>query len=110
MCGLFGGSTHAWAKAGSKARLRPVLIVTLSREKTQVYLAASGLVSRECIVDVGWIGVLGMLCGYQKGCHGQKSKLFSRLLLHVRVYENVCLLLIFICLFLQMAEKIKADS
>lgn len=100
MCGFVGGSTHAWAKAGSKARLRPVLIVTLSREKTQVYLAASGLVSRECIVDVGWIGVwVCCVVRLSEGLPWTKSKLFSRLLLHVRVYENVCLLLIFTCLF-----------
>lgn len=109
MCGFVGGSTHAWAKAGSKGRLKQVLIVTLSREKTQVYLAASGLVSRECIVDVGWIGVwVCCVVRLSEGLLWTKSKLFSRLLLHVRVYENVCLLVIFTCLFFTNGRENKS--
>lgn len=97
----------AWDTGSSEARLRPFFIVTPGREKSQVSLAASGLVSRACIADVGWIGVW-VYCAVRLpgGLPRTKSKLFTRLLC-VRVYENVCLLLIFTCVSLQMAEKTK---
>lgn len=63
VCGFVGGSTLAWAITGSKARLRPVLLVTLGREDTG--LPGSPWLGEQrvcCGCGVGWS--LGMLCGY----------------------------------------------